>query len=225
MATNRRFDIFHLPHKGIRYALNQLQFKAGNLDYSDNEKLQLLAHELHTLWKLLHFHAEGEDAFVMPFLKEANETVFHQLEQEHEGFILLMEDIEEDIEGIVALQSNGREERMISFNQNLNEFISKYAAHLLHEELLAMPELWEAHTDEELLEMQLKFPSITPPDITVYFLKYLFPALNQLERIQYLKIVKEKAPETVFSLFTRIARETLNSTDWEDLNNQLELKP
>ncbi|MHA2251785.1 MAG: hemerythrin domain-containing protein [Candidatus Kariarchaeaceae archaeon] len=221
MGKNSRFDIFYFPHKAIRSALAQLQFRAGSLDFSVDEFLSGFAEELHSLWRLLHLHAEGEDAFVMPFLKIANEGVFNSLEKDHETFLPIMDTIEAEIDLIRSLEPSERLTKNISFNQDLNDFISRYFAHLQQEELLAMPELWDAHSDEELIEMQMKFPSITPPEVTAYFLKYLFPSLNPYERVNYLKLVHAKAPEQVFTMFTKVAQDSLEKPDWELLKARI----
>ncbi|MHA2254355.1 MAG: hemerythrin domain-containing protein [Candidatus Kariarchaeaceae archaeon] len=221
MSNNNRFDVFYFPHKAIRNFLSQLQFRAGRLDFSDDENLAAFEEELQFAWKGLHYHAEGEEKFVFPHLEKANKSVYDTLEKEHDKMHPMMDSIENNIAAIRGLNDEERNAKGVSFNQSLNDFIAHYLMHLQNEELKAMPELWKVHNDDELLGMQMKIPTITPPNISAFFLKYLFPALNPEERINYLKLIHSKVPEQVYSNFRSIAEMSLESTDWEKLNSQI----
>ncbi|MHA2403021.1 MAG: hemerythrin domain-containing protein, partial [Candidatus Kariarchaeaceae archaeon] len=205
----------------IRNILSRLQFRAGNLDFGNDEDFAAFADDLQFAWKGLHYHAEGEEKFVFPHLEKANKSVYDTLEQEHEKFAPMMDSIENNITTIQGLNGAERIAQGVSFNQSLNDFIAHYLMHLQNEELKAMPELWKVHNDDELLGMQMKIPTITPPDISAFFLKYLFPALNPEERVSYLNLIHSKVPEQVYTNFHNIAEMSLGNTDWEKLKSQI----
>lgn len=216
-----RYDVFSQAHKGLRYAINSLQFRAGSMDFDNDDTLKSFAKELNILWKLLDVHAEGEDKFILPMLKSVDEQTFKNLEKEHEKFLPIMDELKGDIDKIVEINTGDRYEMSVAFGKKLNDFIAHYYVHLQSEELLAMPILWDNYDDVDLMIALAKFPKVTPPHITSYFAKYMLPSVNHQERVSFLAGIKKNAPAPVFDLFNNLAREILSDEDWQKLHTSL----
>ncbi len=205
MSEKQRIDIFYHTHKALRSALSQLQMHGGRLDFADIEKFNEFVLELHSLWKLLHLHAEGEDAFVMPLLEIANAGVYNGLKEEHNGILLSMDAIQKEIDLIKDLSPAERVEKNVPFLQTLNDFVADFMIHLQKEELKAMPELWKELSDNEIVEIHMKFLRITSSDLMAYYAKHLFLAINPYEQVNFLKMVRDNAPDDVYAIFVDIA--------------------
>lgn len=218
----KRYDPLGPAHKGIRYAMNSMQFRAGNMNYDDDMDLMMFAHELDLLWRLLHAHGDGEDKFLFPLIEKVDKKIFDELEDEHEAFEPLMKQLEEEIKLIAKMENGTRAEQGHRYTVNYNAFLADYFVHVQNEETMGQVVLSEHYEDKLLMEAVAKFPSVTPPDVTSYFAKYLIPALNFEERVAFIWNIKINAPPAAYKLFKDIAINVLPEADWVKLKKAIE---
>ncbi|MCY3410551.1 MAG: hemerythrin domain-containing protein [Candidatus Heimdallarchaeota archaeon] len=210
-----RFDPLGPSHKAIRNAINHVNFKAWNVDFEDDEALDAFIKEFEMLYKLLHAHAKGEDDFLFPLIKKVDEEIFEDLENDHKVIDPQMEDIENELFSIRKMSAEERYGPSLSFVKKFNTLVADYYIHLQNEEFNGVELLWENYTDKELQDAVTKFATVTPPEASMYYAKFFFPAVNRRERIGYLLGLKANAPSEIYERFVKIAQETLSEKDWK----------
>ncbi|MHA2104952.1 MAG: hemerythrin domain-containing protein [Candidatus Hodarchaeales archaeon] len=213
----QRVDFYSYSHKGLRFALNNLAFEFGKLDFNNSSKLQELSDELNNLSKFLHFHALGEDKFVFPMIKEKAESLFNLLTNQHNEFEPLEKDYLETLQEIFSLPE-GDEKKALGkeFCNKYNFFISLYLKHLQVEERDLLPLLWENFTDADLIVAAGKFASAMPPEVVGYAMGVMLPASNFEERIGLMTNVKKNAPPPVYQNIEKLAENKLGN-EWVPL--------
>lgn len=130
--------------------------------------------------------------------------------------------MEEEIKLIAKMEKGTRAEQGHSYTVNYNAFLADYFVHVQNEETMGQEILSEHYEDIELMEAVAKFPSVTPPDVTSYFAKYLIPALNFEERVAFIGNIKVNAPPETYKLFKDIAINVLSEADWMKLKKALD---
>ncbi len=218
----QRVNFYAYSHKGLRYALCNLAFEFGKLDFNNSTKLQELLTELNNLSKFLHFHALGEDDFVFPMIKDKAESLFNLLTKQHMEFEPLEKDYLDSIQNISSLpEGDDRKTLGIDFCNKYNFFISHYLKHLQVEERDLLPLLWDNYTDAELIVTAGKFASAMPPEVAGYAMGVMLPASNFEERVGLMTNVKMNAPPEVYQNIEKLAENKLGN-DWSPLKEALD---
>ena len=215
-----RTSFFGPIHKGIRHILNTRVLQLGQLDFSVVADIKLQSDEVRKSFEVLHAHAAGEEEFVFPYVKEKDPELFDRLMHDHQEFTQIMTSLERQVKALIA-----DEQRTIKGNdvaQDFNDFVAKYSAHMLVEETMAMPILWEAITDDQIVEIIMKMSLKAGPEVSQYFLHYLVQATNPMERINILSGMKSFMPAAVFQGAMQIAQNALSTEDWKALRKALE---
>lgn len=212
--------LFGPIHKGIRHILNTRVLQLGQLDFSVVTDIKSQSDEVRKSFEVLHVHAAGEEEFVFPYVKEKDKNLFNRLMHDHQVFTQTMNELERQVKALIS-----DEERTIKGNdvaQVFNDFVAKYSAHMLVEETMVAPILWEAVTDNQIVEIIGKMSMKATPEVSQYFLHYLVQATNPMERIGVLSGMKSLMPETVFQGALQVVQKALSSEDWEALRRALE---
>ena len=222
---NDRIDVFSSIHKGIRYAMSQLMFRLGNIDFENDSEITIILNDFNNLWGLLHFHALSEDDFVFPYVKKGNLKVFEDLEKEHEKFGPIMVDIEQKFK---QLENENNNSTVIGqeLAKAYNAFLVEYFSHLQHEENYANPVLWNVLTDEKILEIGKKSQANANlqsnfKQIQTYFFPYYLKAINNQERLELLLGMKSNMPGSAFQYILEETQTYLDKNSWNYLVNNI----
>jgi hemerythrin superfamily protein len=215
-----RMSLFGPIHKGIRHILNTRVLQLGQLDLRVVEDVKFQGKEVRRSFEVLHAHAAGEEEFVFPYVKEKDPDLFSRLMHDHQAFTQTMNSLERQLKSLIA-----DEERTIKGNDvalAFNDFVTKYSAHMLVEETMVAPILWEAATDHQIAEIIGKMSMKAAPEVFQYFLQYLVQATNPMERIGVLSGMKSLMPAAVFQGALQIVQKALSTKDWHALQQALE---
>ncbi|MGC5323923.1 hemerythrin domain-containing protein [Brevibacillus sp. SYSU BS000544] len=218
-----RFNLFTLPHKGLRHALQSLVYQAGRLDSSCQLERDTFLKEWKKIVLMLHQHATDEDIFIQPLIDKFNPDLAKELENQHRQSEDLLGKMENAIAEIETEKTWTHESnlRWLTFLDDLNRFTGDYFLHLYHEECFAMPCLWSYLDDEALIVVGNKVRSGVPPHIQQTFQQYMIPAMNKHERLMMLSSVKQHAPQEVFEGVCRTVQELLSPVEWEVLHKEV----
>jgi len=192
----------------------------GQLDLRVVADIESQSDEVRRSFEVLHVHAAGEEEFVFPHIEERNPDLFDRLMRDHHEFTQIMNSLEQQVSALIV-----DEERAIKGNevaQAFNDFVAKYSAHMLVEEKMATPILWEATTDSQITEIIGKMSMKATPEVSQYFLQYLVQATNPMERIGVLSGMKSLMPEAVFRGALQIVQKALSTEDWNEIRKALE---
>lgn len=218
-----RFKLAEAPHKGLRNALSQLSFLAGNTNYINKEKVK----ELHSLGKdiflLLKEHSNDENTVVLPRLeKRVAGSSKHDLD-DHEEIEKLQRQLEEQLDNIYSKAMAGGDSTELGgdFYFSFSKFHSRYLMHMADEETETAKLLWDNFTDEELIEMRNVIISRYKLELLLKWQRFILPALSRSQRTFIIKGVKAAAPQNISDMFMEICKQQLPADDYNDLLSQL----
>jgi len=209
-----RFHLFTLVHKGLRHALQELVWTGGKLDVTDRAARTKYFETFERVAAMLHQHAKDEDEYIQPLIDRCAPEIGRELEAQHQRSDELLIAVERTAQELKEAESVPAPVWQ-SFLDELNRFVGDYYLHLYHEEAVAMPKLWEAFDDQELMAVGLKLRSNVPPHIQSTFQRYMIPALNVHEQANMLAIVRQGAPEPAFRELCRLYESLLPPREWE----------
>ena len=172
-------NIFNVSHKGLRYALGELSFLAGQIDYQEENSLRKVESLLNEVILLLESHALSEERVILEALeKKAPRSTRLNLE-EHEELEIEILEIKMFFDSAKDAFS---EELGDQFYRSICSFQAKYILHMAMEETVMNNLLWSYFTEEELKVLHQSVLDSLNPEMTKLWLKYILPAINPIER-------------------------------------------
>lgn len=206
----QRMNIYGFPHKGIRLALGQLSTLSGNTDYSSTKavsKLQALTTEIVTM---LALHLHSEESVVLPAVEAKVPGSTHENIEEHEA----LEKQEKEMAALMdRISANPDPAKGVAFYEAVNDFVSKYFAHMAMEETDINKIIWANFKDEEIMAWHGQVMSTLTPDQVMLWFKYIVPALNPMERQIIMGGFKANAPEEFYNAVLDMLQEYLPAED------------
>jgi hypothetical protein len=104
--------------------------------------------------------------------------------------------------------ARGEEERMIAGSgvaKAFMDFMIFNLQHMSREEMLLNPILWAYYTDEQLLQMNGRIVASIPASEKAVSSQWMMRGISNREAIQWLKAVKQGAPEQEFQFLWSLA--------------------
>ena len=191
------YPLYAPVHKGLRLALGNLSNHISKMNVEDQAKMDAFVSEFECVARILHSHAENEDAEIEHFVKALSPILADRLAVEHHE----TEELLKELEGVVRkLTSSAPEQRNeISFQlyQTFNRFHAAYLNHLQSEESDIQELLWANLTGEELQAITAAIASRVPPHHLMEYFRYMIPAQNLEEQVELLEYRKAIAPPPV----------------------------
>jgi iron-sulfur cluster repair protein YtfE (RIC family) len=215
-----RMSLFGLIHKGIRHILNSRVLQLSKLDLRVVADVKSQSEEVKKSFEVLHVHAAAEEEFVFPHIKEKDPDLFERLIRDHQTFTPIMDSLEQQVETLILDEERAMKGYEVA--QAFNDFVAIYSAHMLVEEKMAMPILWEVLKDNQIGEIIGKMSMKATPEVFQYFLQYLVQATNPMERIGILSGMKSFMPAARFQGAIQTAQKALSTEEWDALRQILE---
>ncbi|HWJ02766.1 MAG TPA: hemerythrin domain-containing protein, partial [Verrucomicrobiae bacterium] len=151
-------------------------------------------------------HAHHEDNFVLPMITAYEPALVEEFEKEH------VEDhrIGEQLVHLVNIfhAANGEEERIIAGSgvaKAFMDFMIFNLQHMAKEEMVLNPVLWTYYTDEQLMQMNGRIVASIPAPEKAVSSQWMMRGISNREAIQWLKAVKQNAPEQDFQMLWSLA--------------------
>ncbi len=173
-----RTDFYLLVHKGQRHVLFELSRRAGQLDWRDDGARVDLVHDIDALIAALLDHADKEDEFLQPLIRESAPEIAKRLENEHSAVEVKVAALQNAT--AIALLEKAPEYDLAVYRA-LARFVAAYLPHLDLEEVGAMPALLENFDEVTLSAVQRRILAATAPSILRYNLQAMLPAIPALE--------------------------------------------
>jgi hypothetical protein len=218
MKTDR-INVYALPHKGLRNAMSQVSFLAGNTDFTNPYELESLKILMAELVYLLEQHAHTEDTVMLPLLEEKLPGSTAENAEEHEMLDAMVSRLAHQIEKIEAY---GDASKLEDFYANFSDFHSKYLAHMQMEERVVQQKFWDHFTDEELLDVHHKIVASFSPEKIMRWFRFIIPALNPQERMASLAKIKQHAPAEFFEAIMSMLEKEMSAYSLAQLREMLE---
>ncbi|MFX1578117.1 MAG: hemerythrin domain-containing protein [Promethearchaeota archaeon] len=215
-----RAQLFGLIHKGIRHILNSRVLQLSQLDFRVVADVKSQSEEVKKSFEVLHVHAAAEEEFVFPHIKKKDPDLFERLIRDHQTFTPIMDSLEQQVKALIVDEE--RTMKGYEVTQAFNDFVAKYSAHMMVEEGMAMPILWEVLKDNQIMEIIGKMSMKPAPEVSQYFLLYLVQATSPMERIGILSGMKSFMSTDMFQGAMQTAQKALSTEEWDALRQALE---
>lgn len=186
-----KIDLYRNVHMGQRQRLFTLAIELGSADATG---LSALADRCLAMTRELREHAEHEDSFVHPLLRERVPEAAKALDNEHGDLEIALDDLDAQARRLPDAPPERRDEALHRVYLALNGLISAYLAHLDAEETIAMPALHEQCTDEELQRAMHAFQASRTPEQRMTDLRRMLPALPPASRASIARQVLSTGP-------------------------------
>ncbi len=220
MNDTRRDDFFTLIHKGLRRELFALTTLAGTLDWTDTDDVGTFSSRWRELRHLLEVHAAHEDEHFLPLLRDRAPGVLVRIASSHVGQEAALRKVRRLVDEATAA---GTEELGLAVHRELSAFVAGYLPHLLDEETLVMPAIWQHCTDEELARARAAFLRAMPPSDAAISRRAMLPAIAPAERARMLTSMQASAPAPAVAAVLDEVRALLDDRAWTRLTTDLAL--
>jgi len=221
---NNRLLVYDVPHKAIRYALCQFSLHSGNTDFQNKEEVERLKIIVDDIYDLLEDHAMHENHVTLKYLdQKIPGSALHDIE-DHVKIENQMNKLREEFYSLY--ERSEKDENLTNpandFFMNVSDFHSNYIQHMLEEERVTQPLLWENFTDEELHSQEMEIRQNIKPEKMLLWCKYMMPAFTNNARIGMLKEIKGAAPEEFFRALMNVTKSVLSKEDYSNVETALE---
>jgi hypothetical protein len=211
----QRPDLFTQIHKGIRSMLYDTGARLQSADFTDRPVSTALLEHLDHVLGLLHEHGVHEDTHYFPPLKPSDREVVHLMTDEHQEIGRKIASVRAAMASVLPVAgTEAALEPAARLNRTFNHFMAYYLRHMNHEEETALPALWRAFSDDQLLAMRSAVLKSIEPGRYAEWLRWMLPSLNDPELIGMFRGMKAGSPPDVVSGVSQVAERALDPARW-----------
>jgi iron-sulfur cluster repair protein YtfE (RIC family) len=214
MNATSRHDFFTVIHKGQRKELFAATILAGTINWEDTTA----ANDFVALWSkltsMLEAHAAHEHKHFFPLLDQHAPEIVAQVEAAHDDLEHELTTLTDRIS--VAATKRSRDHGLAVYRQ-VSAFVANYLLHILDEETIVMPAIWQHCTDAEINAARLSFQADQSPAGVVRSRRAILTAITQAELVTTALAVQRGSTEEVFKAFMTDARQLLEPPEWNRL--------
>jgi hypothetical protein len=216
-----RHELYRNVHKGLRAELTRLLIDTGAADPADRQGSRQLSSRFDELAFLLERHAFHEASHLHPVLALASRSIATRLDAEHIAAEALVDPLRQAYAELASDDRQRNAEGFLDAYRALAHFTASYFAHIEYEESVAMPALWNALTDEELITLDARLIGSIPRETLWRFVRALLPAMNVHERKELLGALRALEPREAFEGTLEVARGLLAAREFQSLQQSL----
>lgn len=148
-----RIDVYTAVHKMQRARLFALIVEAGKTDPDDSKARAAATAAVDAVVLELHQHADHEDRFIHPLLRQAAPAIAAKLDADH----LELDRRLDALRAIAASFAEAPVDGPNALYRTLASFTAAYLNHVAVEETEALPALWGNCSDDEMLGIMRSF--------------------------------------------------------------------
>ncbi len=218
----QRYNIFYQVHKGLRAMLYETALLIQQTDFADTEEAEPVITQLEVVLELFDKHAYTEDSLIFSAVEKYDAALSKAFEQEHE------EDhqLGQRLRGLITVffhtvASGDKKETGKELNNSFIDFMNFNLRHMAKEETLINKALWRYYTDEQLKNITHQIVCSMPAEPLALYSKWMIRGLSNTEIINWLKEVKNNAPDDAFRSLMALAQQELNPHRWLQVLDQL----
>jgi hemerythrin-like domain-containing protein len=206
----QRYNSFHLIHKALRAALYETALQLQRTDFSQPEEAEEALNKVKEVIMLFESHAHKEDTFVLPAINEYEPSVVATFEAEHVTDLQLgrnLEDAMEHVENSTTTEQKNTAGNLL--NEAFVQFMTFNLHHMAKEEGSINPILWRYYSDDDIKGIGNKISASVPAWLADFFAKWMLRGSNNPEAINWIKAIKQGAPEIVVKTLIQKAEQEL----------------
>ncbi|MEJ8816880.1 hemerythrin domain-containing protein [Lacibacter sp. H407] len=218
----KRYNIFNQVHKGLRALLYETIIKLQQTDFTDAEDAEEAVQQVKIILELFDEHAHTEDTFILPAIAEYEPSVVDVFEQEHVKDLTLSKNVHGLLQAFsLTISANAKQEIGAAISKAVFEFTLFNLEHMKKEEDVLNKLLWRYFDDEHLHSITATIIANVPAEKMPLYNKWMMRGLSNTEIIDWLKQVKNNAPDFVFQSFLGLAMAELTDNRWQKIQEHL----
>lgn len=190
-----RVDLYRTVHMGQRERLFALAVEVGAADTAAPGRVADLAEHCLAMTRELREHADHEDTYIHPLLRDRGPEAADALEAEHIRLDAALTALDDRALRLRKAWAEELPEDQHGLYLALNELISAYLAHLHAEETVAMPALWKSCGDEELGAVFTAFRASRGAEESLTDLHRMLPSLPPAVRADIVRATLAAGPD------------------------------
>lgn len=190
-----KIDLYRTVHMGQRERLFALAVEIGAADTAEPGCAARMAERCLAMTRELCEHADHEDRYIHPLLRERAPEAADALDAEHVRLDAALAALDDRARRLSTTPAESLPEAQHGLYLAVNELISAYLAHLHAEETVAMPALWDRCSDTELGEVFTVFKASRTPEEGLTDLRRMLPSLPPAVRAAIVRATLEAAPD------------------------------
>ncbi len=187
-----RVDLYRNVHMGQRARLFGLAVELGAA--AGPGDLPDLAERCLAMIQELREHADHEDTYIHPLLRERAPEAADALDAEHVRLDAVLAALDHRARTLPTVPAEALPAAQHDLYLALNELASAYLAHLHAEETVAMPALWERCTDDELGAVFDAFRASRTAEEGLLDLRRMLPFLPPGTRAAIVRAILDGSP-------------------------------
>ncbi len=217
-----RYNIFNQVHKGLRALLYETMIQLQQTDFTNVEETEDVTERIEIILSLFDSHAHTEDQFVLPAIVQYEPSVVDAFEQEHVKDLQLSQQLSDQLKALsLSVSTEAKIQMGAALCTAMLNFMLFNLSHMKKEEEVLNKLLWRYYSDDELKGVtQSIVAQIAPQKMSLYS-KWMMRGLNNTEIINWLKEVKDNAPDFVFESLMEIASAELSEHRWQLVQEDL----
>ena len=206
----QRYNPFNLIHKALRAMLYDAALTVQQTNFAEEGEAITALEKIEDVLFLFENHAHHEDSFVLPAVEVYEPKLVKEFEEEHEEDLRLSNRMKNLL--IIYRNTYFTEEKIVcgsAISKSFVEFMVFNLEHMAKEEMVLTQALWEHYTDEQILSLNQKIVASIPQEEMAIASKWMLRGINNNEAINWLKTIKQNAPEFVINSLMSIAEKEL----------------
>jgi hypothetical protein len=218
----KRYNIFNQVHKGLRALLYETIIKLQQTDFTDAEDADEAVQQVKIILDLFDEHAHTEDTFILPAIVEYEPSVVDVFAQEHVKDLALSNKLNGLLQAFsLTISPDAKREIGTAISNAVFEFMLFNLEHMKKEEDVLNKLLWRYYTDQVLHGITMNIVANVSADKMPFYNKWMMRGLSNTEIINWLKQIKNNAPEFVFNSYVDLAINELAENRWQKIQEQL----
>jgi hypothetical protein len=205
-----RFNIFNQIHKALRALLYDTALTLQQTNFVNPDESELALAKIDLVLEIFDKHANHEDHFVLPAIRQFEPSLIDAFEQEHTEDHALAQDLRALLIDYTKEKSlEGKLGAGVIILHSFIAFMTFNLEHMAKEEAVLNTRLWRYYTDAEIIALNQKIVAAIPPAEMQQTSAWMMKGMNNMEITIWLKTVQKNAPEVVFSTLFAIAEREL----------------
>jgi len=205
-------------HKAIRTEIDELEGVTQRLAMGGEEELAGIARRFEFLEKVVHGHAEGEEAAWFPTLDQKAPLASRPFILDHESDRETFHRIDGLLDQIAATGDESvRRERALRLFRETVALNTSLSSHVGKEEALLVPITEERFTFEEQGTIVGNSIQHFPPELVLDIVPWMLGALTPDEQEADLRMMMASAPPQAFQAIIQRARAELAPESWAEI--------
>jgi hypothetical protein len=205
-----RYNIFYQIHKGLRAMLYDTAQLIQRTDFMNEDEAEGTIDRINEVILLFDKHAHSEDSHILTAIEAHDPSVAglfieeHVLDHELGNRLITLTRIYGSLD-----QDETREELGSAIRLAFTEFLVFNLQHMAKEEKELNQKLWNHFSDSELHAITGTIINGIPSDMLQQYNIWMMRGLSNMEIVQWLRQIKNAAPDFVFNGMLELAESEL----------------